>query len=219
MSRIVLVTGASRGLGRELCRQLEAEGDTVIAAARDPRQVTHGTPLALDLLDPGSLAAAAGTVRQHHRRVDVLIACAAILLDRSGPLMAMDPDLLRRTLDTNVTAQFALVRAFWDLLPEGGRVLLVSSQAGQLEGMDPWAPLYSLSKTALNALMVQLSLAGAERGIAVNSACPGWVRTDMGGPDATLSVEEGARNLRASALELPQGTTGGFWHGTTRLPW
>lgn len=218
-SPIVLVTGASRGIGAELCRQLLERGCTVIGAARRPESVPFGEPLALDVDHASSVRIAAETVRQRWERVDVLVNNAAILLDQGDRLLDLEPGVLRTTLDTNLLGPLRMAQAFWDLLPRGGRIVNVSSQSGQLAGMDGWAPAYSISKAALNALTVQLAQAGRNRGIEVLSACPGWVRTDMGGPEAPGTVEEGAARVLWAALDAPQGASGGFWQGPRRLEW
>jgi NAD(P)-dependent dehydrogenase (short-subunit alcohol dehydrogenase family) len=215
----VLVTGASRGIGAELCRQLIDRGCTVLAGARAPGAVPHGEPLALDVTQDESVAAAAREARARFGRVDVVINNAAILLDQGVSILDLSVACLQRTLDTNLAGALRVTQAFWNLLPAGGRIVNVSSMSGQLCGMDDWAPGYSLSKAALNALTVQFALLGQAKGLAVNAACPGWVRTDMGGEAAPRSVAEGAAGLVWLALDAPVTTTGGFFRDGQPIPW
>ncbi len=217
--KTILVTGANRGIGQEVCRALIARGHSVIAAARDPHKVTHGEPLALDVLSEPELAAAVATVRRHHRRLDGLVNNAAIVLDQDEPLLELPAEMLRATLETNLIAPLRVAQAFWPLLAKGGRIVNVSSMSGQLSLAEVWAPAYSISKTALNALTVQLAATGRRDGIVVNSVCPGWVRTDMGGAGASRSVAEGARGILWLLLEAPAAQTGTFSRDGKLLPW
>ncbi len=217
----ILVTGASRGIGRELCGQLMARGCTVIAGVRDPATAPEGTePLALDVTDGDSIAAAAETVRQSHGYLDVLVNNAAILLKEEDlDLLELPEDLLLETLDTNSLGPLRVVQAFAPLLRKGGRVVNVSSGGGQLSSPSDWSPAYCLSKTLLNGITAQLSVALKPRGITVNAACPGWVRTDMGGPGAPRSVDQGARGITWLCLEAPATLTGRFLRDGQEIPW
>ena len=220
---VYLVTGANRGIGQEVCRQLLAKGHTAIASARRPERVTHGEPLALDVLDEASVAAAVREVTQRHGRLDGLVNNAAIVLDQGEPLLGLSADALRATLETNLVAPLRVAQAFWPLLVhgggKGGRVVNVSSMSGQLSLAEVWAPAYGISKTALNALTVQLAAAGQRDGVTVNCVCPGWVRTDMGGAGAPRSVAEGARGILWLLLEAPADLTGTFTRDGKPLPW
>jgi NAD(P)-dependent dehydrogenase (short-subunit alcohol dehydrogenase family) len=221
---IVLVTGASRGIGAEVCRQLVARGCTVIGSAREPSQVAHGEPLALDVESSASVAAAAAELRERYGRLDALVNNAAIVLDQGEPITGLEAVTLRRTLETNLVGPLRVTRAFWSLLgpadgKPGGRVVMVSSMSGQLGEVEVWAPAYGISKTALNALTVQLAAAGRARSIAVNCVCPGWVRTDMGGPSAPRSVDEGAKGIVWLVLDAPAGLTGTFTRDGKPLAW
>jgi NAD(P)-dependent dehydrogenase (short-subunit alcohol dehydrogenase family) len=110
-------------------------------------------------------------------------------------------------------------KAFWPLLEGHGRIINVSSGGGQLSEPSGWAPAYSLSKTALNGVTVQLALDGQRAGIAVNSICPGWVRTDMGGPGAPRDVAEAADTPVWLALEAPASLSGKFLRDRQEIPW
>jgi NAD(P)-dependent dehydrogenase (short-subunit alcohol dehydrogenase family) len=219
---IALVTGASRGLGREVARRLSEAGFTVLAGVRDPSR-TAPLPgvevVPLDVTVPASIAAAAAVVKDRHGRLDVLVNNAGILLDEATGLLELEGDTLRRTLETNAIGPLLMVQAFAPLMGRGGRIVNVSSGGGQLSEPSSWAPAYCISKTTLNAITVQLAEALKPRGIAVNAVCPGWVRTDMGGPGAPRSLQQGADSIlwliQNSAFDL----TGGFWRDGTRIAW
>lgn len=219
---IALVTGASRGLGREVARRLVAEGYTVLAGVRNAagmKPLPGVEVLPLDVSDPASITAAAASIRARHGRLEVLVNNAGILLDRMGDALALDAELLQRTLQTNTLGPLLLSQALAPIMPKGGRIVNVSSGGGQLSTPATWAPAYCISKTALNAVTVQLSEALKPRGIAVNAVCPGWVRTDLGGPEAPRSLQEGADSILWLVLRADPGLTGGFWRDGERIPW
>ena len=219
---ITLVTGASRGLGREVARRLAEEGHTVLAGVRDPagmKPLPGVEALALDVADPASIQAAAAQVKSGFGRLDVLVNNAGILLDRTDDALSMDADLLRGTLETNSLGPLRMVQAFAPMMVKGGRIVNVSSGGGQLSAPSAWSPAYCVSKTTLNAITVQLAEALKPRGIAVNAVCPGWVRTDMGGPGAPRSLAEGADSILWLVLTAARGLTGGFWRDGQRLAW
>lgn len=217
---LVLVTGASRGIGRELCRQLLDRGCAVIAGVRDPARAPAGTEaLDLDVTDGDSVAAAAEAVRQRHGVLDVLVNNAGILSEDDQDLLQLPEDLLLETLDTNALGPLRMAQAFAPLLRKGGRIVNVSSGGGQLSSPSTWSPAYCLSKTLLNGLTVQLAEALKPRGIAVNAACPGWVRTDMGGAAAPRNVAEGAAGLTWLCLDAPPEMTGRFVRDGREIAW
>jgi NAD(P)-dependent dehydrogenase (short-subunit alcohol dehydrogenase family) len=219
---VVVVTGANRGIGREVVRQLAAWGATVYLAARRPdvgRQVARTMDasldvraLALDVTDADSVAAAARTVADAHGRLDVLVNNAAVHYD-SGQ-RATDPDftVVTEALATNVVGAWRCAAAFTPLLVAGGhgRIVNVSSGVGSLAGIDGSTPAYSLSKAALNALTLLLAAELRPHGVLVNSVCPGWVATDMGGPGGR-PVAEGAAGIVWAAKLGDDGPTGGFF--------
>jgi NAD(P)-dependent dehydrogenase (short-subunit alcohol dehydrogenase family) len=224
-SRTALVTGANRGIGLEVCRQLAARGYRVILTARDRSKAeaavrslhSPGDVVAaqLDVTDVSSIAAAA----QH--AVDVLVNNAGILADDDIDLLDLPGDKLRDTFETNLFAPVAVSQAFVPgmIARRYGRVVNVSSQAGQLSSMSTYAPAYSMSKAALNAFTRQLAAAVKGTGVLVNSACPGWVRTDMGGRNAPRSVEQGADTIVWLATLVANGPTGGFFSDRKPIPW
>lgn len=219
---VALVTGASRGLGREVARRLAEAGYTVLAGVRDPAKMT---PLAgvedlqLDVADAASILAAAATVKARHGHLDVLVNNAGILLDGSRGLLEQDADTLRRSLETNAIGPLLMIQACAPLMPPGGRIVNVSSGGGQLSVPSTWAPTYSISKTTLNAVTVKLAEALRPRGIAVNAVCPGWVRTDMGGAKAPRNLQQGADSILWPVLKAGPDVTGGFFRDGERIPW
>ena len=219
---IALVTGASRGLGREVARRLAEAGWTVLAGARNPAAMAPlpGVEvLPLDVADLASIRAAAATVQSRHGHLDVLVNNAGIMLDRMGDLLGLDSELLDRTLATNTHGPLRMAQAFVPLMPKGGRIVNVSSGGGQLSVPSTWSPAYCISKTALNAVTVQLAEALRARGIAVNAVCPGWVRTDLGGPEAPRSLQQGADSILWLVLQADPNLSGGFWRDGATLPW
>jgi NAD(P)-dependent dehydrogenase (short-subunit alcohol dehydrogenase family) len=217
---LALVTGASRGIGREIARQLVARGCRVLAGVRDPALAPAGAePLRLDVADAESVLAAADTVKGMGVKLDLLVNNAGILLDEGRALLDLEEDLVRETLETNTLGPLRMAQAFVPLMGKGGRIVNVSSAGGQLSSMGTWAPAYCISKTALNAVTVQLANALKAKGIAVNSMCPGWVRTDMGGAGAPKSVADGADTALWLCLEAPAALTGRFIQERREIPW
>jgi len=145
---------------------------------------------------------------------------AGIIVDGDDAILETSDALVRKTLETNTLGPLRVTRAFVLLLrkSKAPRVINVSSGGGQLTGgADGWAPAYCNSKTALNGVTVQLAAALPK--FAVNSVCPGWVRTDMGGANATRSVQEGADTIVWLASEAPQDLTGKFLRDRKEIPW
>jgi NAD(P)-dependent dehydrogenase (short-subunit alcohol dehydrogenase family) len=155
------------------------------------------------------------------RELDVLINNAAIIADGDQDILTIDPELIGSTIETNALGALRVSQALVPTLLKSaaGRIVNVSSGAGQLSDMGTWAPAYSASKTALNAITCLLAVALKEKGVAVNSVCPGWCRTEMGGSGAPRSVEEGAAGIVWLAAEAPQEKTGLFWRDREVIPW
>jgi len=229
--RTALVTGGNRGIGLEVCRQLAAKGLHVILTARDrakaekaARGLDAGDAISaavLDVTDERSIRALAADLEARGRHVDVLVNNAAVLIGESRGVLSVPLDELRTTFDANVLGAVAVSQAFVPGMLERryGRVVNVSSTAGQLSSMDTYAPAYSMSKAALNAFTRQLAAATRGHGVLVNSASPGWVRTDMGGPGAPRSVQEGADTLVWLATLPDRGATGGFFADRRPIDW
>lgn len=232
---IVVITGASRGLGRAAAHRMASDGHLVVATARDTtalselcaklRMAGHAIePHALDVTDDASVATLRDWIAQRFGRVDVLINNAGILIDHYGTsILDLPLDALRTTLETNL---FGMIRVTQALMPlmrtsRAGRVVNLSSGMGQLAEMEPGAPAYRISKTAVNAFTRILAGEAAASGssIKVNAACPGWVRTDLGGAQAPRSPEEGIDTVVWLATLPEDGPNGGFFRDRQPIPW
>lgn len=219
----VLITGASRGIGLEIARQAAARGDSVTACARDPETpalaaVPGLRREALDVTDPASLAALAG--RLAGTPIDLLVCNAGVYIGR-GRIgeTAFPPEAWAETFAVNVAGVFLTVEALRPLLPRGARVAVVSSRMGSSAQAKGGSYVYRASKAAATNLAVNLARDLAPDGIAVASYHPGWVRTDMGGGGADLSVAESAAGLLARFDALGPDTAGAFeGHDGTPIP-
>ncbi len=217
---IALVTGTSRGIGREIARALAARGCRVFAGQRSGEGPEGTETILLDVGDTASVEAAAGTVKAKAGRLDILVNNAGVLLDEGTPILDGDETAFRATLEANALGPWRVMKAFAPLMARGGRIVNVSSTGGQLSTMGGWvAPAYNTSKAALNAITIQAAVSLKPKGIAVNTMCPGWVRTDMGGPSATRSVAQGADTAVWLALEAPATLTGRFIQDRREIPW
>jgi len=234
--RIALVTGANKGIGFEVVRDLARKGFHVFLGARNEKAGevaaenlrTEGvkedygeiTVLKIDASKPDSIRRAAEEFSRKSDRLDTLVNNAGILLDDDKDVLMVAPETFETTLRTNTLGALLVSQAFVPFLKKSGapRIVNVSSGGGQLAGgADGWAPAYCISKTALNGVTAQLATALPK--FAVNSVCPGWVRTDMGGPNATRSVGEGASGIVWLAVDAPQNETGKFWRDRKVIPW
>ena len=231
--RTALITGANKGIGKEIAWQLARQGFAVFIGARDMtkgretseelcQQGYESTFIHLDVTDPVSIKNASGTFSQKADHLDVLINNAGILEDHGENILKLNTEMLDRTLKSNVTGPILVIQDFLPYLqksPNGGRIINVSSGAGALYKMDTYAPAYSISKTALNAVTKQFAGALKQENIAVNCVDPGWVRTDMGGANASRPVEKGAETIVWLATDAPQSETGKFWHDKQEVDW
>jgi NAD(P)-dependent dehydrogenase (short-subunit alcohol dehydrogenase family) len=226
--KIALVTGANKGIGYEVAVQLAEKDFRVFLGARNEKtgreaatQIGDGAVfLKIDVSDEKSIRAAAAEFAKSADHLDVLVNNAGILLDNDESIWSMTPAIFETTLRTNALGPLLVAQAFRPLLAKSAapRIVNVSSSSGQLtEGADGWAPAYSISKTALNGVTVQL--VAALPGCAVNAVCPGWVRTDMGGSNATRSIEQGAAGVVWLAADAPQNLTGKFLRDRKVIPW
>jgi NAD(P)-dependent dehydrogenase (short-subunit alcohol dehydrogenase family) len=230
--RIALVTGANRGIGFEVCRQLAKRGFVALLTARDPGKAeaaanklkTAGdvAGLALDVADPRSIKQAAAEVSSGQGRLDVLINNAGINYDTWETVENAGIDgTVMETITTNLLGAWRVCQAFLPLLRKSraGRIVNVSSESGSLAHMSAGPPAYQVTKAALNAMT--RTLAGELRSahILVNAVCPGWVATDMGGAGAPRSVAEGAASIVWAATLPDDGPTGGFFRDGKALPW
>src|SRR5947207_15709570 len=219
--KTALVTGANKGIGFEVARQLARRGFRVFLGARNEKAGRAATEklgaegdvvfLKIDVSDAKSIRAAAEELSRQSDGLDVLVNNAGVLLDDDKDALSITPKIFETTLRTNTLGPWLVAQAFAPLLKKSAapRIVNVSSSGGQLEGgADGWAPGYCVSKTALNGVTVQLAAVLPK--FAVNSVCPGWVRTDMGGENATRSVGEGAATIVWLATDAPHDLTGKF---------
>ncbi len=231
--KIALVTGANKGIGLEIVRQLAKAGFRVFLTARDRQRGEEASKtlqqdglsvefLQLDVADETSIDKLAKELPSQIDHLDVLVNNAGIYLDASNAsVLEVEPTLILQTLQTNTLGPLRLTQKLVPLLAQSnaGKVINVSSGGGQLTDMSDWAPAYSLSKTALNAVTGMMAAALRDKHIVVNSICPGWVRTDMGGSDASRSVQQGADTVTWLATEAPSDLTGKFLRDRKVIPW
>ncbi len=231
--KVALITGANKGIGYETARQLGKLGFAVFMGARDHQAGRAAAEslcaegyevifLPIDVCDPVSVANATGTFSQKADHLDVLINNAAILEHEGVSITSLNVESLDRTMKTNVNGPILVTQFFLSFLeksPHGGRIINVSSGAGSLSQMGTYAPAYSISKAALNAVTRQFAGALKEKNIVVNSLDPGWVRTDMGGSSAPRSIEQGAETIVWLAADAPATETGKFWRDKNEIAW
>lgn len=227
MSLAALVTGSSRGIGFEVARQLAARDFIVIVPSRSERAAAAAKKIGgsavshiLDTSDAASITGIAAWITRELGRLDVLLVNnAAILLDESETILSTAAGTFEATMRTNALGPLLMTQTAAPLLRRSpaARVVNVSSGAGQISSMTSYAPAYSISKAALNAITVML--ASTLLFARVNCVDPGWVRTDMGGPNATRGVEEGAGTIVWLATLPANGPSGGFFHDRTRIDW
>ncbi len=232
MQRIALVTGANRGIGAAIAEGLAAKGYRVLLTARDLAKAkataapmrARGVavdPHQLDVTDPASVAALQESLRSAYGRLDALINNAAILNDDRERAIAIDLSLVEAALQTNLLGPWRLCQAVIPLMQAQGygRIVNLSSDYGSLTLGGGPQPAYSVSKAALNMLTVRLAAELKGSGILVNACNPGWVRTEMGGPNAQLSPAEGADTPIWLATLPDDGPTGSFFDRRQPSPW
>lgn len=223
---VAVVTGANRGVGREVCRQLAGRGYEVVLGARDQHKGARAAAelgvhsCQLDVADEKSVAAAARWVEDRLGRCDVVINNAGILYDTWAHGSSADFDQVRAALETNLLGAWRMTLAFLPLLRRSPhpRVVNVSSESGSLTGMSGGTPAYAVSKAALNALTRVLAAELRAERILVNAVCPGWTATDMGGRGGR-PVADGAASVLWAAVLPDDGPTGGFFRDGRPLPW
>ena len=230
--KTALVTGANRGLGFEISRQLAKQGFKVYMGSRDldkglkaceklRKEGLDVEALALDVTKSASIKEAAGKVKHGSGFLDVLVNNAGVLLDtgEANKAMNVDPLIVLKTMEVNLAGPLKMAQAFVPLMKERrGRIINVSSGMGALTDMEGGWAGYRTSKAALNALTIILSKELEQDGVSVNSVCPGWVRTDLGGESAPRSPEEGALGtVWLATMDNPP--TGKFYRDKNEIPW
>jgi NAD(P)-dependent dehydrogenase (short-subunit alcohol dehydrogenase family) len=228
--KTVLITGANRGIGFETARQLAARGFHVIIGARsgqagekalrDLQAFGKASLLVVDVSSSKAIASAASKFGVNGQ-LDVLINNAGIYPDEGISILTVSREQLATTFQTNTFGPVEMAQAFLPYLKKSpaARVVNISSGYGQLDGLSASVPSYCLSKLALNGVTIMLAQALKEHGIAVNSMCPGWVRTNMGGSTAPRSVEQGADTAVWLAAEADHKLTGKFFRDRKEIPW
>ena len=227
--RTALVTGSNRGIGLEVCRQLARLGHRVVLTARDPAGGARAAEAvakeggdvlfeSLDVSREDSVFACAERLTAADRAVDILVNNAGVY--PHGGLLDTSPEVFRETLAVNFLGALWTSLAFVPGMQRRrwGRVVNVTSGYGFLKDGVPGPAAYALSKSALNALTVKLA-SEVVRGVKVNTADPGWVRTRMGGSSAPRSVEDAAAGIVWLATLPDDGPTGGFFRDRRRVAW
>jgi NAD(P)-dependent dehydrogenase (short-subunit alcohol dehydrogenase family) len=240
VKRVALITGANKGIGFEIAHQLAQKKLTVLIGApneengvnardRLVRQGLDADFLRIDVTDPTTVEAAVGRLQDQFGRLDILVNNAGIMIDSETPLLELSISLFQNTLETNVFGALLMSQACVPLMKANGygRIVNMSSTLGSLAEIatpdsaygEILAPAYRLSKTLLNGITVMLAKELSGTNILVNSACPGRVRTDMGGDRAPLSPEQGAATPVWLATLPDDGPTAGFFRERQPIPW
>ncbi len=238
--RVALVTGANRGIGFEIAGQLASKGITVLIGARDKTKgIEARNRLAaqdldvhftlLDVTDQTSIQAAIGKIRDNFGRLDVLVNNAGIMIDPQTRILELSLTLFENTLETNALGPLLLSQACVPIMKENGygRIVNMSNTLGSLTDIinpessynEVQSPAYRLSKTLLNGITVLLARELRGTNIFVNSVCPGWVRTQMGGNQAPLTPQQAASTPVWLATLPDDGPTGGFFRERRPIPW
>lgn len=238
--RVALVTGANRGIGFEIAKKLAAQKITVLIGARDQENGVKAQELLrqheldvhfilLDVTEVMSIQAAVGRIKDEFRRLDILVNNAGIMIDSQTGITELNQTIFQNTLETNALGPLLLSQACLPMMNANnyGRIVNISSTLGSLTDIaspdsphaEVQAPAYRLSKTILNGITVLLAAEMRGTNILVNSACPGWVRTDMGGNQAPVSPQQGAETPVWLATLPDGGPSGGFFRERQPIPW
>jgi len=238
--RVALVTGANRGIGFEISRQLAQKGITVVMGGREAqkggaacdrlsRQDLNVHYQTLDVTKEASIRSAVAAIKDAQGRLDILVNNAGVYLDSGAAALDVSMETVRRSLQTHALGPLLLCQLCIPIMRRGGygRIVNMASALGSLAAMSDResdsfglkSPAYRLSKAALNLVTLLVAKEVSGENILVNSCCPGWVRTDVGGPEAPLSPEQGADTPVWLANLEDGGPSGGFFRERTRIPW
>jgi NAD(P)-dependent dehydrogenase (short-subunit alcohol dehydrogenase family) len=231
--KIAVVTGANRGIGFEICRQLAAKGISVVLTSRDEAKGrmavaqlgSQGLEIEfyqLDVTDVSGIQRLEGFLERKYGAADILVNNAGIMADAKGTgMLGVQLQIIRMTMETNVYGPLTLCQVLIPLMRNKnyGRIVNISSGLGQLSEMGGGTPAYRISKTALNVLTRTLAAELKGTNILVNSICPGWVKTDMGGPNAVKTLAEGADTAVWLATLPDGGASGGFYRDRKAISW
>lgn len=227
-----LITGANRGIGYELVKQLASMGFKVILASRDSKKGAEAAQrladsgldvsfVVMDVTDQESIRKAAMTITETVGRLDVLINNAGVYLDGSARLLTMDPAILEQTMSTNFFGVYHVMRSFLPLMERRGygKIINVSSEYGAINAMSsPGAGAYKISKLAMNAL-TRLAAAEVKRDIKIYAVDPGWVSSDMGGPSAPRTPKRAAELIIRLVTMGSEGSCGEFFRDGKPIDW
>ena len=228
--KLVLVTGANKGIGFEIVRQLAARSYSVILTSRDEAKGMNALAqlkkqnlsvdyVQMDINSEESMRQAFNKVNASFGKLDVLINNAAILLKEDQSLLNNDVSILKQTIDSNAYAQLMVTKIFTPIISTGGRIIMTSSDGGSMSNsVGGWSPAYCVSKSFLNAITRHLAYELSGRNISVNAFDPGWVKTDMGGRSAPGSVEEGA-DTAVWLTTADRIGTGKFFRSRKEIEW
>jgi len=239
LNRVALVTGGNRGLGLEICRQLSRIGFTVLLTSRNSKKGIRAAEILreeggniffyeLDVVSQKSINKLKRFILKKFKKLDVLINNAGIMLDhrnhkRSKKISIYDASMksLISTMHTNVFGPFMMCKSFIPVMKKNnyGRIVNISSKAGQLSRVSKGVPMYRLSKVSLNGVTRIFSDERNNKNILINSVCPGWVKTSMGGPNALLEPAKAIRTIIWLATLGNNGPTGGFFSEKIKIKW
>lgn len=228
--KVILVTGANKGIGFEIVKQLAKLGHEVLLATRNEQNGREALKVLekenltahvvkVDITNEASIKMAVSMVQQQFGRLDVLINNAAILLKEDQSLLKNDWLVIENSIQTDAMAQLMVTRHFHSLLTKASRIIMTSSGGGSMS--DPvggWSPAYCIAKSLLNAITRHLASEFSQRQISVNAFCPGWVKTDMGGKSAPRTVEQGA-DTAVWLATTEKISTGKFFRDRKEIPW
>lgn len=222
--KTVLITGIGQGIGQALAEKFLSESWFVLGTYHTTKPVPKEnlSSLPLDLSSPQSIAERARAIRETGKTISILINNAGTLVDDEETTLVVEK--LRETLEVNLIGTIDFTEQIIPAVEDNGHIVNISSTAGSLElAMDGVShypnhyPAYKISKTALNMYTRTLSTRMKKRGVIVSSVHPGWVQTEMGGPEADISPAEAAKYIYEFAITRPE--TGGFWFKSEKLPW
>ena len=227
--KTALVTGANRGVGFEIAKELAEKGFYVFLSARDSDKGKKAVEdlrkkrfyvefLEMDVSDKKSIELAYTEFNSKSKSLDVLVNNAAILID-DADITNLSLVTFQQTITTNTIGPLLVIQAFLPFMKRDSRIINISSDSGSLHRMGSKTPAYSISKAALNAVTRQFASALKSKGIVVNSVHPGWVRTDMGGLLAPRSLKKGAETAVWLAYEAPLDLTGKFFYDKKEMEW
>ena len=231
MPKSVLITGGNRGIGFEIAKQLGHRGFWVFLAGKDANsgqkaiktlksQNIQANWFTLNVCNPDSIKLAYEKISKKIEFLNVLVNNAGVLINESRDIFTPAPQEDLLSVTTNGLGALWVTQQFMPLLNKGSRIIMISSGAGKFnDNYSTWAPHYRISKTLMNAITKQLHLALESKGIVINAVCPGWVRTQMGGNQATRSIKKGAETPVWLATEASEKINGKLLRDKIEIPW